>query len=72
MTVAELIAALQRLPQELPVYLADWSERYMPDIDIDSNHEMIEGASLHPKIASAERRERRGYVIERPRRVVLG
>lgn len=30
-TVAQLIAALQKLPQDLPVYVADWNEEYAPD-----------------------------------------
>lgn len=31
MTVAELIAKLQALPAELPVYLEDWSEGWVDD-----------------------------------------
>lgn len=34
MTVAELIAHLQKLPADLPVYLADWNERYESDMPL--------------------------------------
>lgn len=31
LTVAQLIKALSKLPQDLPVYVADWNEEYSPD-----------------------------------------
>lgn len=34
MTVAELIAKLQTMPQDLPVYLADWNEGYVADYEL--------------------------------------
>ena len=37
MTVAELIEQLQKLPADLPVYLADWNEGYAPDWALDLN-----------------------------------
>ena len=43
MTVAELIEQLQKLPADLPVYLADWNEGYAPDfpMTVDSGPAVV-------------------------------
>ncbi len=66
MTVKQLIELLQTLPQDLPVYLADWSEGYMPDVEI--GHEE-NGRQLLPYIAEACALPTKWDL---PRRVVIG
>ena len=39
-TVRELIEALSKLPQDLPIYLADWSERYADDFELKEQPEV--------------------------------
>lgn len=63
MTVKQLIALLQTLPQDLPVYLADWSEGYAADIPLD------DGPRLLPRVAEAVELPRKW---NHPRRVVIG
>jgi hypothetical protein len=62
-TVKQLIEMLQTLPQDLPVYLADWSESYAADIPLD------DGPQLLPRVAEAVERPRKW---NHPRRVVIG
>jgi hypothetical protein len=71
MTVKQLIALLQALPQDLPIYLGDWNEGYVADIPldhVDAGRE-AEGPQLLPRVAEA-------YVLpqkwDHPRRVVIG
>lgn len=59
MTVTELIEQLQKLPADLPVYLADWSEGYVPDCPCAG-----------PEVVALERETSRGPSL--PERVVLG
>ena len=66
MTVKQLIELLQTLPQDLPVYLADWSESYAPDIAI--GHEE-NGRQLLPYVAEACVRPPKW---DHPRRVLIG
>lgn len=61
MTVAELIAHLQKLPADLPVYLADWNEGYAPDDPM--------GPDDAPKVMPPRDSKRRGTL---PERVVIG
>jgi hypothetical protein len=77
MTVAELIARLRALPQDLPVYLHDWSEDFAGDIDVDETGSPSEYArSMHPRVEEAQPISRRGvqreYDDSLPRRVVIG
>jgi hypothetical protein len=65
MTVAELIAQLQKLPAELPVYLADWNEGYAPD------NPMEDGDT--PVVMPPRDIKRHGItVLSLPERVVIG
>jgi hypothetical protein len=71
MTVKQLIELLQALPQELPVYLADWNECYASDIPIDhvdTGYE-ADGQLLLPRVAEAVTRAPKW---DHPRRVVIG
>lgn len=60
MTVSELIERLQQLPSELPVYVADWNEKYAPDNPLDEESS--------PRV---ERSKRAGRFLL-PERVVIG
>lgn len=75
MTVAELIERLRALPQDLPVYLHDWSEDFAGDIDIDEMG-MLSQRSMRPRVEDAlpisRRATERAYDDSRPRRVVIG
>ena len=69
MTVKSLIELLQALPQDLPVYLADWNEGYASVIPIDyvnANRE-DDGMQFLPRVAEACARP-----LKCPRRVVIG
>lgn len=68
MTVKQLIEHLQTLPQDLPVYLVDWNEGYMPDIPIDYVGQGYDGQQQLPQVAEPEK-TRWGDL---PRRVVIG
>jgi hypothetical protein len=61
-TVRELIALLQDLPGELPVYLGDWNEQYAHDHPLESED--------NPCVLPATPPDRRG--VSRPERVVIG
>ena len=63
MTVKQLIELLQTLPQDLSVYLADWSESYAADIPLDDDTQLL------PRVAEAVERPRKW---NHPRRVVIG
>ena len=69
MTVKQLIELLQTLPQDLPVYLADWSEGYAADIPLDHVGREDDGPQLLPRVAEAVERPRKW---NHPRRVVIG
>jgi len=62
MTVTDLIEQLQKLPADLPVYLADWNEGYAPDcpMTVDDG----------PVVVALERETSRSPSL--PERVVLG
>jgi hypothetical protein len=62
-TVGELIAALQKLPADLPVYLADWSEGYALDHPMD----VSDVPMIVPPWTS-----RRGHPMTLPERVLIG
>lgn len=51
MTVKRLIELLQILPQDLPVYLSDWSQGYEPDTPIDEQlmPRVVEACAQSPK-----------------------
>lgn len=52
MLVRQLIELLHTLPQDLPVYLGDWSEGHAPDVPIDhveAGHE-DNGPQLLPRV----------------------
>jgi hypothetical protein len=65
MTVKQLIEMLQTFPQDLPVYLADWSEGCAADIPLGA------GLQLLPFVAEAAQV---GVSRNRtlPKRVVIG
>jgi len=71
MTVARLIELLQAMPQDLPVYLADWNEEYAADIALDYVAAGCEadGPRMLPRVADAVVRSRKW---DHPRRVVIG
>jgi len=69
MTVKQLIEQLQALPQDLPVYLADWNEGYAADIPIDHVDFEDNGPQLLPRVAEAVARPSKW---NHPRRVVIG
>lgn len=69
MNVRELIQALKALPEDLPVYLSDWSEGYAPDIPIDHVDIEENGPQMLPRVADAVVRPPRW---DHPRRVVIG
>ncbi len=62
MTVIELIEQLQKLPANLPVYLADWNEGYAPDYPMTVND--------GPVVEMAQNETPRRASL--PERVVLG
>ena len=65
MTVAELIVLLQKLPTDLPVYLADWNEGFAPD------NPMGDGDA--PLVRPPHDIKRHGItVLSLPERVVIG
>lgn len=61
-TVAELIAMLQALPPDLPVYLGDWNEQFAHDAQLLTPD--------NPRVEPAIPPDRNG--VSRPRRVVIG
>jgi hypothetical protein len=65
MTVAQLIEALQAMPQDLPVYLGDWNEGYAADIPIDHDPGAL------PRVVDA-RVDPRKRKWNHPQRVVIG
>jgi hypothetical protein len=62
MTVTELIEQLQKLPADLPVYLADWSEGYAQDFQMTIDNGPIVVA-MEPGMSTRS---------SLPERVVLG
>jgi hypothetical protein len=61
MTVADLIAKLQQLPADLPVYLGDWNEQYAPDQPMEAND--------GPQVMAPSKTK---HGLELPERVVIG
>jgi len=60
--VHELIALLQKLPADLPVYLGDWNEQFEYD------HPLL--TEDNPRVELANPPDRLG--VSRPLRVVIG
>lgn len=52
MTVADLIAALSRLPRDMPVYVAT-SDRYYPDQPLNEGDVQVEEATARVVLAKA-------------------
>lgn len=61
-TVSELIALLQELPDDLPVYLGNWNEQFEYDHPLEGEDK--------PRVESAAPPDRPG--VSRPARVVIG
>lgn len=65
MTVAELIEQLQKLPADLPVYIADWNEGYAPDWPMT--------ADIGPRVVASHDIHRDGILeLSLPECVLIG